>query len=300
MAPLGCALALTAFLLFPTVYSHGFVHNVVANGETFPGWFPFDDPTKVPVPDKVVRKVKSDGPVPGNDPDIACGIGGQTGTKVIADADAGSQVAFQWAYWPGDHLGPVSTYMTSCNGDCTTFDVTGARWFKIDAAGYDNGQWASAKLIADGSSWTSTIPAGLAPGQYLLRHEIIALHSIGQPQYYPSCAQVRVGGAGTGVPSDASFVSFPGLYDNVTFPDIYTDFGSFTIPGPPLVSFSGSNGNPAAAVAASSTVVSNPSGASSSRMPSASALATQKPSAQCLLASRRLRRRGLRSVRRQW
>lgn len=46
-----------------------------------------------------------------------------------------------------DHLGPVSTYMTSCGKDCATFDVKGARWFKIDAAGYDSGSWASTKLI---------------------------------------------------------------------------------------------------------------------------------------------------------
>lgn len=83
-----------------------------------------------------------------------------------------------------DHLGPVSTYMTSCNGDCTQFDVTGAQWFKVDASGYDNGVWASAQLISsqsnghihdtlklkhllDNDSWTSTIPADLAPGQYV-------------------------------------------------------------------------------------------------------------------------------------
>lgn len=50
-----------------------------------------------------------------------------------------------------DHLGPVSTYMTSCNGDCTKFsNPSGAKWFKIDAAGYDSSekQWASDKLIA--------------------------------------------------------------------------------------------------------------------------------------------------------
>ena len=49
-----------------------------------------------------------------------------------------------------DHLGPVSTYMTSCNGDCTKFNnPSGAQWFKVDAAGYDSSkkQWASDKLI---------------------------------------------------------------------------------------------------------------------------------------------------------
>jgi hypothetical protein len=47
-----------------------------------------------------------------------------------------------------EHLGPVSTYMASCNGNCVTFNATSAKWFKLDAGGYDNGQWAAAKLIA--------------------------------------------------------------------------------------------------------------------------------------------------------
>lgn len=47
-----------------------------------------------------------------------------------------------------DHLGPVSTYMTSCHGDCRVFHVNGAKWFKIDAAGYSHGRWASARLIS--------------------------------------------------------------------------------------------------------------------------------------------------------
>jgi hypothetical protein len=38
--------------------------------------------------------------------------------------------------------------MASCNGDCTTFNATSAKWFKLDAGGYDNGQWAAAKLMA--------------------------------------------------------------------------------------------------------------------------------------------------------
>lgn len=50
-----------------------------------------------------------------------------------------------------DHQGPVSTYMTSCNGDCTTFSTVGTKWFKIDASGYENGQWAATKLIASRS-----------------------------------------------------------------------------------------------------------------------------------------------------
>ncbi|KAJ8454291.1 hypothetical protein ONZ45_g8731 [Pleurotus djamor] len=299
----GLFLYLAAFALhFSSVYAHGFVHTIVANGQSYPGWSPFSDPYASPTPDRVIRKVQSDGPVPANQIDIACGTGGQAGTKLVADVDAGSDVQFQWGYWPGDHLGPVSTYMASCNSDCSQFDVSGARWFKIDAAGYDNGQWASAKLMADGMSWTSKIPAQLAPGQYLMRHEIIALHSAGSPQYYPACAQVNVRGSGQGTPSDSDLVSLPGLYNGVTFPNIYTDFGSFTVPGPPPVTFDGSAApapgpaRPSAPSTSTSTApgVNNPTASSvgnSGSTPPSSEPAT--PSAQCLLASRRVVRRAL-------
>ncbi|KAJ2931220.1 hypothetical protein H1R20_g5796, partial [Candolleomyces eurysporus] len=108
------------------------------------------------------------------DADLACHHGGDAGTTAIAEAPAGSKITFNWAYWPGDHQGPVSTYMASCGGDCSSFSANDAQWFKIDASGYssEDRQWAAAKLITAGSSWTSTIPQNLAPGEYLVRHEM--------------------------------------------------------------------------------------------------------------------------------
>lgn len=77
--------------------------------------------------------------------------------------------------------------MASCNGQCQSFNTKDAKWFKIDAAGYDSAkkQWASTVLIngrsalvcagrfadrmwdTDGDSWTSTIPASIASGEYV-------------------------------------------------------------------------------------------------------------------------------------
>ncbi|KAI0318277.1 glycosyl hydrolase family 61-domain-containing protein [Amylostereum chailletii] len=227
------------------VHAHGFVHSVaVDDGQSYPGYNPFVDRYADPVPARVVRTIPDDGPVKPSGPDIACNIGGETGTNMTADVDAGSEVTFQWSYWPSDHLGPVSTYMTSCNGDCSAFDASTAFWFKLDAAeGYDNGQFASAKLMADNFSWTSTVPSALAPGQYLMRHEIVALHSTGDPQYYPSCTQVNVHGSGSGVPSDSYLITMDDLYKNVTWPDIWDDFQGLTVPGPPVVQFVGGDGN---------------------------------------------------------
>lgn len=58
-----------------------------------------------------------------------------------------------------------------------------------------------------------TIPACLKPGYYLVRHEIVALHSawaMNGAQFYPSCHQLNVSGAGNVVPTN--LVSFPGAY----------------------------------------------------------------------------------------
>lgn len=43
--------------------------------------------------------------------------------------------------------------------------------------GYNNvtKSWATQKMFDDGNTWTSVVPACLTPGEYLVRHEIIAL-----------------------------------------------------------------------------------------------------------------------------
>ena len=88
-----------------------------------------------------------------------------------------------WNGWPESHHGPVIDYLAPCsNGDCTTVDKTSLKFFKIAEAGLISdttapGSWASDQLIANNNSWSITIPAKIAPGPYVLRHEMIALHS---------------------------------------------------------------------------------------------------------------------------
>lgn len=65
-------------------------------------------------------------------------------------------------------------------------------------------------LIANNGWAYFNIPSCLAPGQYLMRVEIIALHSAysaNGAQFYSSCLQLNVGGSGSSTPSPA--VSFP-------------------------------------------------------------------------------------------
>lgn len=82
-----------------------------------------------------------------------------------------------------------------------------------------------------------TIP-NLAPGNYVIRHEIIALHAGGQTngaQSYPQCINIVVSGSGTvklsgGTPATSFYkASDPGILFNV-----FRSFDSYTIPGPAL------------------------------------------------------------------
>lgn len=64
--------------------------------------------------------------------------------------------------------------------------------------------------------------ADIAPGDYLLRAEVLALHvasSINQAQFYVSCYQITVSGTGSATPSG---VSFPGAYKNTVSCSVHT------------------------------------------------------------------------------
>lgn len=131
------------------------------------------------------------------------------------------------------------TYMASCapNG-CVTFNSLSARWFKIQQSGLRaDGTWAM-KDLYDGLPATVSLPPNLAPGEYLIRHEILALHSaqsIGGAEFYPSCAQLRVGGAQAGMP--VSTVSLPGAYSDTDPGILFDPYGparDYPFPGPPV------------------------------------------------------------------
>ena len=70
--------------------------------------------------------------------------------------------------------------------------------------------------------WTSTIPASLAPGNYLIRHELLALHQANTPQFYAECAQLQVTGSGSASPSGDFLASIPG-YAPQSDPGIMVD-----------------------------------------------------------------------------
>lgn len=68
-----------------------------------------------------------------------------------------------------------------------------------------------------------TIPSSIAPGNYLLRSEIISLQlamTMGGAEFYPGCIQLSIGGSGTGAATSSEECEFPGCYSD-SDPGIY-------------------------------------------------------------------------------
>ncbi|KAJ2923385.1 hypothetical protein H1R20_g13707, partial [Candolleomyces eurysporus] len=188
----------------------------------------------------------------------AGGVVGSAPAPLVATVAAGATVKFNWTEWPDSHKGPIITYMARAPSDITKWNPgNSAVWFKIDHSGKDaSGRWAAAEtLVANKGIYTTRIPPKLRPGQYIIRHEILALHgawSYPGVQVYPSCIQVQVTGSGNALPT--SFVSFPGAYtaqtQGIVF-DVYTNNGAYPIPGPAVLQCNGwtADGQPGSAPA---------------------------------------------------
>ena len=125
--------------------------------------------------------------------------------------------------------------------DAVTDVGYGSGWFKIAQDGFtpSTSTWGTDRLIAAGGLQNVTIPKCLAPGQYLLRGEVLALHAAsteGGAQFYMECAQITVTAASGASVKTPSTVSLPGAY-NATDPSILIDIyypavTSYTPPGP--------------------------------------------------------------------
>ncbi|KAF2683310.1 lytic polysaccharide monooxygenase [Lentithecium fluviatile CBS 122367] len=145
----------------------------------------------------------------------------------------------------GAHYGPVMAYLTKVD-DAATADGS-TPWFKVfqdawrknpsGSSGSDD-FWGTKDLNTNGGKMDFAIPKDLAPGDYLLRAEAIALHSAGGlngAQPYVSCYQISVSGSGTLAPEG---VSFPGAYkptDPGLLFNMYTAVSSYTAPGPAVI-----------------------------------------------------------------
>lgn len=177
--------------------------------------------------------------------DIICHNQATPGLDYITIA-AGNTMELQWTTWPTSHKGPVLDYLAPCGQDCSTVDKSNLQFTKIAEAGLldasSNPQrWASDDLISNNFTWATTIPSTVAPGKYVLRHEVIALHSassVGGVQAYPQCFNVEITGSGSDALSSGSSgtklygPNDPGVLVNIYYPVLE----SYNIPGPALMS----------------------------------------------------------------
>ncbi|KAK7676808.1 hypothetical protein QCA50_020214 [Cerrena zonata] len=179
--------------------------------------------------------------------DIACNVS-PTPSSGVCSANAGDELTVEMHQQPGDrscaneaiggdHYGPVIIYMAKVD-DATSAVGSDASWFKVAEIGLPSSNpdyWGTEVLNDNCGHYTFTVPSDIAPGDYLVRSEVIALHVASQPggaQFYMSCFQVKIGGSGSATPTT---VKFPGAYsaeDPGILINIYTQLNSYEIPGP--------------------------------------------------------------------
>ncbi|KAG9079965.1 a-factor receptor [Ceratobasidium sp. 370] len=260
--------SLLALAAVASVSAHGFIQSVTVGGKTFSGPFPFSNKNAA----SPVRKITTTFPITSaTDPNMNCGIGAAK-ASLVAAANPGDKVTISWKSgqnknW-GHTLGPIMTYLAQVPAGQTAdkFDTKNAKFFKIAQTGQTGGAgtgWVQASIsefsthldrameliidAEDGRSYTLTLPTGLPAGDYIMRHELIALHFAQKKdgaQFYPACIQLRVGG-GSASPKaiSAQTVSFPGGYtpnDKSLFvPDLFKKSFVYTFPGPALFKSTG-------------------------------------------------------------
>lgn len=193
--------------------------------------------------------------VSGND--IACGA--HNSQSNVCPVNAGDTLEVEMHQQQGDrscrneaiggaHYGPVTVYMAKVS-DAATANPNSAGWFKVSEGGLmsNNPDYFAVQVLnANCGHWSFKIPSDIQAGDYLIRAEVIALHSAsgsGGAQFYPACYQVRVSGGGSANPPT---VRFPGAY-SANHPgiqvNIHQDLSTYAIPGPAPY------GTPAATVA---------------------------------------------------
>lgn len=234
------SLGLLTGLLAGAANAHGHVQSIIVpGGKTYTGGLPWSAPA-----DAVgwAAGNQDNGfvePAAFGSPDIICHKNGKPVSNAATVA-AGDTITLVWNTWPESHKGPVIEYLAPVSGDFSSINKASLQWTKISEkgliSGSNPGTWAADQLISNGFSWTVTIPKNLKPGNYVLRHEIIALHSGGQTngaQAYPQCINLKVTGNGSGsLKGSGAFTTFYTPQDPGILFNLYQSFNSYPIPGP--------------------------------------------------------------------
>ncbi|KAH7112479.1 glycoside hydrolase family 61 protein-like protein [Dendryphion nanum] len=231
------------------VAAHGGAANYTIGETWYPGYDPYG-PTDQDGADYIVqRKWVTNEPIfETTNLSLPCNFPGNP-AKAYIPIKAGENLTAIYYSWVHT-VGPMVAWLTPCtNGDCATFDPTGADWFKIGEKGLlwgdiETGGWFQKEFSKwDGSpnEWSEKIPESLRPGKYLVRHEIISLHSANKPQFYPECANLEIKGAGTAYPGKEYLAKIPGVWSmdqpeiniNIYLPEV-SNRTDYKIPGPPV------------------------------------------------------------------
>jgi cellulase len=250
----------TTSALFRLISAHGRITRITtSSGVSYPGWDPASSSTLTPPGPLAAWSASNLGniyipPSQFTTSNITCHFNGLPGSLSIPVV-AGKGIKLQWNEWPTSHVGPVMTYLAACNGSCTNIkdnDVEtfkdALQWVKIDELGWLNstgwdildlgGTWATNVLIFNDYSWVVRIPEGLKEGEYVLRHEIIALHvaeRLDGAQAYPQCVNIRVEGGKEGEEKLGGGVVGSRLYgmrDEGILVDVHKKIDAYKIPGP--------------------------------------------------------------------
>jgi len=155
--------------------------------------------------------------------------------------------------WPEGHSGPILVHMASCpSPSCTGEDATTLSWFAIHHSGYSTSTstWPTDTLArSPGATFTAPLPTDLPSGPYLLRFELIAMHSV-PAQFYPWTVEIDLTSSGTSLPSSEYLGKFPDMYTkeggNMALDfSLYTgnDLLTFVLPGVPVYPGGTSEGN---------------------------------------------------------
>jgi len=187
--------------------------------------------------------------------DIRCNVGGTKAAAAKCPVEAGGTVTVEMHQQSGDrscsseaiggaHYGPVMVYMSKvadsskADGSSGWFKVYQDAWAPANKGAGDNDYWGVKDMNTCCGKVDVKIPADLAAGDYLLRAEVIALHTAGSSggaQFYMSCYQLTVTGGGTLAPAT---VTFPGAYkasDPGILVNIHAALSSYTAPGPAVI-----------------------------------------------------------------
>ncbi|KAH9893680.1 carbohydrate-binding module family 1 protein [Xylariomycetidae sp. FL2044] len=205
-----------------------------------------------------IRMPSSNTPVTNvNSADIRCNVGGTRGVSGKCAVKPGSIVTVEMHAQPGDrscgseaiggaHYGPVNVYMSQVP-DATKADGS-TPWYKIFAD-----SWSAKGSVGDSDNWGTNdlnsccgkmdvpIPADTPAGDYLLRAEVIALHTAsgsGGAQFYVSCYQITVAGGTASTAALPAGVSLPGAFkasDPGIQVNIHAKLSQYVNPGPAVI-----------------------------------------------------------------